>query len=238
MIAEEKNELQELIETYQPYFYEMRNHLVVTAVLFVTGCIIGLLFSQQILSTILKLFNFNGINVITTSPFQFIDISFSIALICGIFLSSPYALYRLYIFVQPALRKSERRFILSFLPLSFGLFAAGFSFGLLIMQLMITLYSQINRSFSLSSFWDVQHFLSQIFFTSFLTGIVFQIPIAMSAMIRLHIVPREDFIKQRKIVYAVLFVIAVLLPTTDLLSLILETLPLFFLFELGLLLNR
>lgn len=231
-------DLQTFIEKYQPYFFELRNHIVVTAILFGVGALIGVMFTQNILGMILKLFHFNGISVITTSPYQFIDISMSISLVTGIFLASPYAMFRLYFFVKPALKKTEQHFILSFLPLSFALFAAGFAFGLWIMQLVINLYTQLNSGYSIGSFWDVQHFLSQIFFTSFLTGIVFQIPIVVSALIRLHIISREQFASKRKIAYTVLLIIAILLPSTDLLSLVLETLPLFFLFELGLLLNR
>lgn len=234
---QDRDTLQEILDTYQPYFFELRKHIAVTAVLFVVGCIGGLLSSQYILGMILKIYHFNGISIITTSPYQFIDISFSISFLAGLVVSSPYALLRLYLFMKPALKKSERRFIISFLPLSFGLFAGGFAFGLWIMQLVINLYSHINSSFSINSFWDVQRFLSQIFFTSFLTGFVFQIPIVMSALMRLHLVTYQQFSSKRKIVYAALFFIAILLPTTDILSLVLETLPLFFLFELGLLLN-
>jgi len=234
----DRDALQTIIETYQPYFYELRKHLIVSGILFVIGSVIGLLLSSQFLTLILKFYQFKGISIITTSPYQFIDISFSIAFMAGVFLASPYAMFRLYYFVKPALKRSERRFIISFLPLSFGLFAAGFSFGLWLMQLVINFYSQINSGFAMNSFWDVQRFLSQIFFTSFLTGFVFQIPIIMSALIRLHLVSYSQFASKRKVIYAGLFVVAVILPTTDLLSLVLETLPLFFLFEIGLLLNR
>ncbi len=234
----ENDEIGAFIEKYQPYFYEVRIHLIITVILFVIGCVVGLFFSQNILGFLLSLFHFDGIHIVTTSPYQFIDISLTISFILGVIFATPYAVFRLYHFVRPALRTHERRFILAFFPLAIGLFAAGFYFGLWIMQLVINLYVHINSSFSISSFWDVQHFLSQILFTSFLTGIVFEIPIVISALIRLHIFSYHDFAKRRKVVYAILVVVAILLPTTDFLSLVLETLPLFFLFELGLLLNR
>ena len=234
----DNSDLDTFIKRFQPYVAELRTHLVIVAILCVIGCVLGLVFSQQILNYFLHLFNFNGISIVSTSPYQFIDISFSISLVIGVLLAAPYALVRTYFFVKPALKASERRFIIRFLPLSLVLFCFGFYFGLWIMQLIINVYTRMNASYALTSFWDIQHFLSQVFFTCFLSGLIFQIPILVSALIRLHILSYQQFASKRKVVYAVLVIVAIILPTTDLLSLILEVLPLFFLFELGLLLNR
>jgi sec-independent protein translocase protein TatC len=231
-------DVQTFVEKYQPYFVELRSHLIVTMVLFAVGCILGLFFSQSILQTLLGFFHFNGVNIVTTSPYQFIDMTFTVSSILGILLATPYALFRLYFFVEPALLPREKKFVLSFLPLSAVLFVFGFGFGLQLMQMMINFYSAFNSGFAVNGFWDVQHFLAQILFTSFFMGLVFQIPIVISGLIRLRIVSRKHLERKRPIVYAVSVIIAILLPTKDLFSLVLETFPLFFLFEFGLLLNR
>lgn len=231
-------DIQAFLDKYQPYFVEVRTHLVVTAILFVIGCGLGIVGSREILGLILRIFHVEGVQIIMTSPYQFIDLSLSLSLLCGILLASPYAAIRLYYFVRPALRPKERRFILSFLPLSGLLFFLGFGFGLWIMRLVMQVYMELNTGYAISSYWDVQRFVSQLIFTSLLTGLVFEIPIVISGLIRLRIIPYHTFSRQRRIVYAILIIIAILLPTTDILSLLLETLPLFFLFEFGLVLNR
>lgn len=236
--TEDSIDFREFADKFQPYLFELRKHIIVIIALFVVGCVVGLFFSQSILYFVLSLFHFDGIKIITTSPYQFIDITFSISFLLGLLFACPYTLIRIYFFMKPALKEHERKFVISFIPFSLILFCVGFYFGLWIMQLVINLYTGLNTSNQITSFWDVQHFLSQIFLISFFTGVVFQLPIVISGLIRLHLYSYQQIASKRKIIYAVLVIIAVLLPSTDVLSLILETLPLFFLFELGLLLNH
>lgn len=85
---------------------------------------------------------------------------------------------------------------------------------------------------------DISKLLSQILITSSLMGIAFQYPIAMSLLMRFKIVSLETFVKQRPIAYIIAISFAAFMPPTDILSLILLTLPLILLFEITLFLNR
>jgi sec-independent protein translocase protein TatC len=228
----------EFYEKYLPYFLEFRKHLFIILGLFILGALIGLLYSQQIFNFIVHLYNFKGVTLITTTPYQYIDLTIAIGFLSGLLVSIPYAFMRFYYFFKPALKKSEQKLIRKFAPLSLFLFIAGFSFGMWIMQMIITYFSATWSGSSINSYWDVQHFFSQIIMMSLLTGLIFQIPVLVTVLIKLHIIKRQFLVSKRRHVYVILLILAVLMPPTDIISLILLTLPLLFLFELGLLLNK
>jgi len=68
-------------------------------------------------------------------------------------------------------------------------------------------------------------------------GVVFQLPIVMTILLRLKLVKKTIFTSQRRIFYAAIMIIAVLLPPNDVISLSILTLVPIFLFEIALLLN-
>lgn len=237
-MEDQSQALSEFYIKYKPYLIEIRMSLFWICIFFVIGGVVGLLNSQKIFTFILDLYNFNNVSIVTTSPYQYISLSFTISFICGILLAMPIAFYKFFKLFKPALKPSEIKILVTFAPLSILLFIIGFSFGMWIMQQIINFYSIAWSDVKVNSFWDIQNFFTQIIFTSFLTGIIFQIPVVISVLIRLRIVKKSELARKRKYVYVMLLFTAILLPPTDLISLILLTLPLFFLFEFGLLLNR
>lgn len=237
-MEEQAQSVADFYDRYKPYFFELRKQLFFIFIMFAVGCGLGFFYNQKIFNFILHLYNFKGVTVITTSPYQYIDLTLTITFLAGVLVAMPYSFIRLYYFFKPALKPSEISLITRFAPLSIGLFIVGFSFGMWIMQLIINFYSVVWTGAQVNSFWDIQHFFSQIIFTSILTGFIFQIPIAVTFFIRLNIIKKHALAAKRRYIYVLLLVIAVLLPPTDLISLIMLVLPLFFLFEFGLLLNR
>lgn len=230
--------LTKFVEEYKTYFTQLRRDLFITGIIFAIGAIIGLFSSQAIITFILSIYNFKGVTIMTTSPYQYVDVTLTTSFLCGILLALPYAFFRLFIFFKPALTKKESTLLTRFLPVSIILFVIGFSFGTWIIQLIISFYSSTWVGANVNTLWDIQHFFSQVIFMSILTGLIFQIPIVVTLLIRLNIVKKQIFIAKRRFIYVFLLGLAVLLPPTDVFSLIMLTLPLFFLFEFGLLLNR
>ena len=238
-MEEEANRLTSIYEKYLPYFSELRKQIFISAIIFVAALIIGIIYSQKILTVIIHLYNFKAINLVLTSPYQFINLSFFTGFLLAVLLTSPYLLFSLFRFAKPALRQSEIKLIKAIFPLSILLFVVGFVLGAWVMQFIINFYSGISLEVNVNSLWDIQHFFSQILLTSFFTGLIFETPLIVTMLIRLRIIKRSALVSKRRYVYASLLFFAVIFPpTTDAVSLILTTLPLLFLFELGLLLNR
>ena len=172
-----------------------------------------------------------------TSPSQLINLSIYTGILSGFLFALPFFLFRLILFVRPAFTLSEYRLVKFFLPLSVVLFLAGTFFGAWITQFIIIMFSRFSGEFQLNNYWDIQKFFYQIVITAVLMGLIFQLPLVLTALIRSGLVSRLFFIKNRRYVYAVLLFIVILLPPTDIVSLFLLIAPILFLFEFTLLLN-
>lgn len=219
-------------------FLELRRRLIPVLLSFVIGFTLGIVFYRPILLLLLSLFDLSGINVVLTSSYQVFDLAINVGIVSGFMMLLPVLVYEFYSFVKPALKAREKRMINILIPISFLLFTIGFASGIKMTQFIFSFFSKMTTDFNVSNFLDMSKIVSQILAMGLLTGLVFQIPLIFSALIRLGLVKKQYLIKKRKFFWAILLVIAVLLPSTDIFSLIAITIPLVLLFELAILLNR
>ena len=219
-------------------FLELRRRLIPVLLSFVVGFGVGIIFYKQILLFLLSLFDLKGINIVMTSSYQMFDLAFNVGIVLGLVILLPVFIYEFYFFVKPALRIKERKLFNKIIPFSMFLFVAGFWFGIKMTQYIFSFFSQTTADFHLGNYLDVSKMISQVLAMGLLTGWVFQIPLVISALMRMGIVKKEFLVEKRKIVWVILLIIAVLLPSTDVLSLVMITVPLVLLFELTLLLNK
>lgn len=230
--------IKENIKKYLPYLKDIRKKLFNVFVVFFIGSIIGFTQYQKILGRIMGMFDLQGVNIVLTSPYQFISLAVNTGIVLGAVLAIPLFIYYLLSFLKPALRPREYNLITQLIPASLLLFILGFALGVWIVQFVISLYTRTTLEFSIGNLWDISGFFGQILLTGFLLALIFQLPIIMTALLKLKIVPYSVFKKQRSFFYALILIIGALLPPTDILSLMLLTIPPLFLFELALLLNK
>jgi sec-independent protein translocase protein TatC len=186
----------------------------------------------------MSLFDLQKVNIVLTSPYQFINLAVGLAIVLGLITTIPVFIFYLLKYIQPALKNEEYSLIKKLIPLSIFLFIFGCFFGAKIEQYVVSLYAQTTTNYSLSNFWDIESFLSQVMIMSVTMGLVFQLPIILTILIRVKILTTHMLTSQRRYVYSALIIFAVLLPPTDILSLIMITIPLFILFEGTIIFNR
>lgn len=232
------SKINDLLTEYQPQIVEIRKIIFRSLISFVIGAAIGLFFNRKIILALMSIFDLEKVNVVLTSPYQFINLAVGIAIISGIITTIPIFVFYLLKYLRPALRQEEYELIKKLIPSAIFLFLSGCFFGAKIEQYVVSLYARTTTDYSLSNFWDIEAFLSQVMIISITMGFVFQLPIILTVLIRTKILTVSILVSQRRYVYSALIVFAVLLPPTDLLSLFLITIPLFFLFEGTIILNR
>jgi len=226
------------LNDYRPQVSEIRKILLRSLLAFLIGGTLGLIFNRKIILFIMSRFNLDKVNIVLTSPTQFINLAFRIAIIFGLTTTIPIFLFYLLRYIRPALKKKEYALIIRIIPASIFLFIFGSLFGGWIEQFIVTMYSQTTVDFSLNNVWDIEMFLSQFLIMSFIMGLVFELPVVLTILIRFKVITTKILAQQRRYVYAALVVLAILLPPTDIVSLSLITVPLLILFEFTLLLNR
>lgn len=234
----EESPLDQVIAKYTPYLQEIQSKLFAVFCVFLGGGVIGFIYYQKILSFIMHLFRMENINLVLTSPYQFIDLAVNTGLLIGLILALPLLGFFFLTFVKPALAVREYRLILRLYPLAILLFIIGFFFGGWIIQLIINLYAQTTLEFSVNNLWDVSHFFSQILATGISLALIFELPIILTALLKLKLIKLSGLKKSRKFIYAAILVFVAFLPPNDIISLALLSLPPLLLFEITLLLNR
>ena len=140
-------------------------------------------------------------------------------------------LYQLWSFFAPAIEENSQRVISSFVALASGLFAAGLAFGYWVV-LPAGVHFLVNYD---SSLYTIQVRASYYYsFAALLLvaiAMIFELPIFVLALVRLRVLTTSMLRRNRKTGYVVMFIIAVLLPTVDPVSLVFETIPLLILYE-------
>lgn len=219
---------------------ELRNRLVVCAVIFVITLIVGFYLAEPVIKFIqfksveAEQLTLNAFNV--TDPLAvYLQVTFLISLV----ITSPVILYQLWAFITPGLHESERKATLKYIPYAFLLFIGGLAFAYFIL-----FPSVLQFMMNLSERLDIQQTIGINEYFSFLFklvvpfGFLFQLPVVTLFLSRLGILNPVLMTKFRKYSYFVLFVIAVLLAPPDIVSYLIISIPLFVLYEISIMIAR
>jgi sec-independent protein translocase protein TatC len=169
------------------------------------------------------------------SPFF---VPFKLAFLASMMLAVPFFLYQLWAFIAPALYGHERKIIWPFLFISASLFYSGIAFAYFVIFPMLFHFlagvapEGVMLSPDISEYLD---FTTKLLLTF---GCLFEIPIIMVLLVSTGIVTRVRFIKMRSYAIVGAFVIGMLLAPPDVLSQTLLAIPIWLLYEAGIVLSR
>jgi len=163
------------------------------------------------------------------------------ALLFGIVLSSPWVFYQLWKFISAGLYRHEKRVVYIISPVCAALFIAGALFFLFVVSpLMIRFFlgfdtgiESVKTQVTLASYTNFMFSMMLVF------GLCFQMPVAIFALNRIGIVSVESLKKARKYVLLAIFIVAaVATPSADVISQIALAVPMYILYEMGILFCR
>ena len=234
----ETSQLSELISKYSPYLTEIKKRIFFTLSVFAVASLFGFIFYERIIKFLIDLLSLKGVNIVFTSPFQFISLAISCGVASGLVFVFPVLIYQILSFLRPALKDMEYKMLVGFLPFSIALFLIGFSFGVLIMKWQIQLFLESSQSIGIGNILDINRLISTVLLVCVLMGIAFQFPIIILLLTRIGIIKRRNLSKQRPWVYLGSIIFTIFLPLDSILVDILLALPLVLLFELTLILDR
>jgi sec-independent protein translocase protein TatC len=243
---------------------ELRDRLIFSAIALVATTVVSFIAATDIIRVLLIPVDCTWFRIVTQSVFP-PNVSFSLGLVCdqtpqkllalsptenfvtyfrvslfsGIALAMPVILYEIYAYIDPALYPNERRFVrLLGLPILL-LFALGMAFCYFILLPNAITFLVNFGSEVIQNQLRASEYLS--FVTTFIlgVGIVFEVPVIIYALVRVHVVRREWLTKQRRYVFLLVFVLgAIITPTPDPFNQTLVAIPMYLLWELGLFFAR
>ncbi|MEK7524799.1 MAG: twin-arginine translocase subunit TatC [Patescibacteria group bacterium] len=229
-----ESELDAVINKFSPFLKEVKKRLFFTFSVFIVTTIIGFVFYEKIIKFLIDILGLKGINIVFTSPFQFINLATSCGIVVGLMFVAPLLISQILSFLKPALRRKEFKKVIGLLPFSIILFLIGFVFGALIMRWQIQIFLARSVSLGIGNLLDISKLLTTVLLTSALMGIGFQLPILLLLLMFVGIIDRQQLSKYRSWVYLGSFIFAILLPADSIIADILLALPFIFLFELTL----
>lgn len=219
---------------------ELRSRIVKACMAVGGSFIIGVIFAGPLLRLIVKQANAGiagGLDI--RSPTDPISIYFKIALYIAIGFATPVILWQIIGFLVPGLTHKEKRLLFTSLPFVSILFVGGVSYAF---------FFAAPRAFDfLSSFqsgvfkWqpDAPEVISFYLTLMIGLGIAFELPAVMFVIAKLNIVSAKKMSQYRRYAFVmVLIAAAIITPSTDPINMMIVAVPLYVLYELGLLMGR
>ncbi|MHC4594886.1 MAG: twin-arginine translocase subunit TatC [Planctomycetota bacterium] len=216
---------------------ELRMRLIRALVGLVVGAVICLVLCSKIITFIEG--PYIGVILQTLAPADGIISFIKIALISGLILSSPWVFYQLWMFIAAGLYPNEKRYVHLAAPFSTALFVIGALFFILVVApLTLGFLVKFNqRILGVSSNFTFANYISFVTMLMLVFGIAFQTPIAIFFLNKTGLVSIEGLRRSRKFVLLGIFVVAAMATPPDVVSQVTLGIPLYLLFELGILLS-
>ncbi len=162
------------------------------------------------------------------------------SLIAAVIISSPWIFYQLWLFVAAGLYPNEKRYIHLAVPFSAVLFITGalffiFMIGPVTLRFLVVFNEQI---LGVASNFTFKNYVSFVATMMLAFGLAFQSPIAIFFLNKTGLVSIEALRKSRRyVIFGIVVVAAAIIPGSDPFSLFALSIPMYLLFELGILLS-
>ena len=223
-------------ESFSDHLLELRSRLIKVIILFGILVIGGIPFAGEIYSFVsAPLINLlpDGSSMIATevaSPFM---APIKLVVYVAILFSMPWLFYQTWIFISPGLYKNEKKFTAPLMLSTIVLFFSGVGFAFFVVCPIIFKFFISMAPDSIQVMTDISQYLSFIFKLAFAFGIAFEIPVATILLINNGITSKASLIKARPYLIILFLIIGMLLTPPDIFSQLFLAIPMWILFEIG-----
>ena len=169
------------------------------------------------------------------SPFL---VPFKLTFFVALFISMPYLLYQAWAFIAPGLYENERHFALPLLLMSTVLFYLGTCFAFFVIFPIIFKFFALSAPQGVTFVPDIGHYLNFVLKLFFAFGVAFEVPIITIMLVKTGITSVKAMSAKRSYIIVGAFAIGMLMTPPDVASQVLLAMPIWVLFELGLLMCK
>jgi sec-independent protein translocase protein TatC len=227
--------------TFTDHLLELRNRLLIIISAIIFCAILLTPFANSIYSFLASpLLNVlpegsSMIAVDVASPFL---APFKLILLLSVAITFPVSVYNFWAFISPGLYSNEKKFIAPILISSTLLFYFGIIFAYsIVFPLIFNFFSSIAPQ-GVEIATDISSFLNFVIKLFFAFGLAFEVPIITFLLVFFEISSINSLSKKRPYIIVMAFILGMILTPPDVISQILLAVPIWLLFELGLLLAR
>jgi len=243
-MSSKDNELNKNKQPLLEHLIELRSRIIKTMIMIIVFFIFFYIFADNIYNFLVKPYanavaGEEGRRLIFTALHETFFTYIRVAIFASLFVSLPFLLIQLWIFIAPGLYKNEKNVVLPYLLATPILFILGSALVYyLIMPLAIKFFLSFesiggNGALPIQLEAKVNEYLSLIMRLILAFGLCFQLPVALTLMARVGLVSSEGLKKNRKYVMVGVFAVAAILTPPDPISQIGLGIPILLLYELS-----
>jgi sec-independent protein translocase protein TatC len=163
---------------------------------------------------------------------------FKLALVAAIFLAMPFILYQIWAFVAPGLYRHERKLALPLLVSSILLFYVGMAFAYFLVFPVIFGFFVATTPDGVAMMTDIASYLDFVLTLFFAFGVAFEVPVATVLLVAIGVTTPDALVAKRPYVIVGAFVVGMVLTPPDVFSQTMLAVPMWLLFEAGVLASR
>jgi sec-independent protein translocase protein TatC len=219
--------------TLRDHLYELRNRLALALLALLVGCILGFLWFQWRIGSVPSLGHLltgpyceipspprfepeaGKCQLLQTKPFEAFLIQFKVGLAAGAVMTAPFWLYQIWAFITPGLYDNERKFTRIFVVLASFLFICGAWLAYYVVPKGLqVLVSFGGDQFSVTL--AANEYISFVLVMLLIFGVSFELPLVVTMLNRIGVLPYRNLKKWRRGIIFTLFVFAAIAtPGTD-----------------------
>ena len=174
-----------------------------------------------------------GSNLIATGVMSPFTTPFKLSFFVALLAAMPYVIYQLWAFVAPGLYRNERRFAVPLLLSSILLFYVGIAFAYYFVFPVMFQFFAATTPKGVAMMTDINNYLDFVMTMFFCFGLAFEVPVAVVLLVVMGLVSIEKLKKNRGYVLIGIFILAALLTPPDAISQCSLAIPMYLLYEGG-----
>lgn len=163
---------------------------------------------------------------------------FKLSLVASIFLAMPFILFQFWSFIAPGLYRHEKQLFAPLLASSIGLFYVGIAFAYFVVFPLVFAFLASTTPEGVAMMTDIAQYLDFVLTLFFAFGVAFEVPIATILLVLIGATTPDKLAEKRPFIIVAAFVIGMFLTPPDVISQTLLALPMWLLFEIGIIFAR
>ena len=237
MASEHSEDIETRRLTIMEHLDELRTRLIISVIALVGATMFMFAFTGTFLEILLV--PSGGIKPIFLKPTEMFVTYFKVALIGGAALAMPVIVYQLIRFVVPGLKASEKKYLYFVVPVTTILFLAGLAFGYYVLLPFALRYLLTFGGDIATAQISIGEYISFVTTLLLWMGAAFELPIIIVFLAKVKIVNHKQLRSYWKYAFMGAFVAAAIItPTPDPINQCMVAIPLYLLYEIGVLFSR
>jgi sec-independent protein translocase protein TatC len=250
--------------SFLEHLEELRWHIIRSALAIMVFAVIAFIMKDFIFNTVIlnprtpdfwtnrmfdRLADWAGTDAlrINQKPLELISIKIAgqfmthiwVSIIVGFIISAPVVFYEFWRFIKPALYENEKQYAGGAVFFTSVLFIMGILFGyFLIVPLSVHFLGTYNVSGEVTNQINLRSYIGSVTSISLAAGVVFLIPIFSYFLSKVGLLTPQFMKTYRKHAYVVMLLLSAIITPPDIFSQIMVFFPLFFLYEIGILISK